>query len=44
MINNVIFDCGKVIMQYDERYISSFFADAKEDAELLATVAMHRKY
>jgi len=44
MIKNIIFDCGRVIMQYDERYISSFFTDNVEDAELLATVAMHRKY
>ena len=44
MIKNIIFDCGKVIMQYDERYISSFFAEDREDIELLATTAMHRKY
>ena len=44
MIKNIIFDCGRVIMQYDEKYISSFFTDSEEDAELLATVAMHRKY
>jgi hypothetical protein len=44
MIKNIIFDCGRVIMQYDERYISSFFADNDEDIELLATVAMSRKY
>ena len=44
MIKNIIFDCGRVIMQYDEKYISSFFTDNEEDAELLATVGMHRKY
>ena len=44
MIKNIIFDCGRVIMQYDEKYISSFFADSEDDAELLARVAMHRKY
>ncbi|MBQ9746025.1 MAG: HAD family phosphatase [Clostridia bacterium] len=44
MIKNVIFDCGRVIMQYDEKYISSFFTDSEADAELLAVVAMHRKY
>ena len=44
MIKNIIFDCGRVIMQYDERYISSFFTDNEEDTELLATVGMHRKY
>lgn len=44
MIKNIIFDCGRVIMQYDEQYISSFFTDNEEDSKLLATVAMHRKY
>ena len=44
MIKNIIFDCGKVIMQYDERYIASFFTDNAEDAALLASVGMHRKY
>ena len=44
MIKNIIFDCGRVIMQYDEKYISSFFTDNEQDAELLATVGMHRKY
>ncbi|MBQ8448415.1 MAG: HAD family phosphatase [Clostridia bacterium] len=44
MIKNVIFDCGRVIMQYDEKYIASFFAESEEDAELLAKVGMHRKY
>lgn len=44
MIKNIIFDCGRVIMQYDEHYISSFFTDNEQDTALLATVAMHRKY
>ena len=44
MIKNIIFDCGRVIMQYDEHYISSFFTENEEDAHLLATVAMARKY
>ena len=44
MIKNIIFDCGRVIMQYDEHYISSFFAETEEDTDLLATVAMARKY
>lgn len=44
MIKNMIFDCGRVIMQYDEKYISSFFAQSDEDISLLADVAMHRKY
>lgn len=44
MIKNIIFDCGRVIMQYDEHYISSFFAEDKADIDLLATVGMSRKY
>ena len=44
MIKNIIFDCGRVIMQYDEHYISSFFAEDEKDIEILATVAMARKY
>lgn len=44
MIKNIIFDCGRVIMQYDEKYICSFFTQSEEDAQLLATVGMHRKY
>ncbi len=46
MIKNIIFDCGRVLVQYDERYIASFFTetDNAEDIETLATVAMARKY
>jgi putative hydrolase of the HAD superfamily len=44
MIKNVIFDCGKVLVQYDETYIASFFVDNAEDAELLGRVGMARKY
>ncbi len=44
MIKNIIFDCGRVIMQYDERYIASFVAEDENDIETLATVAMARKY
>ena len=44
MIKNVIFDCGKVLAQYDETYIASFFTDYAEDAELLGRVGMARKY
>jgi putative hydrolase of the HAD superfamily len=44
MIKNIIFDCGRVIMQYDEQYICSFFTENEEDAKTLATIAMHRKY
>ena len=44
MIKNVIFDCGKVLVQYDEVYIASHFVNNKEDAELLGRVGMARKY
>jgi len=44
MIRNVIFDCGKVLVQYDETYIASFYVDNAEDAELLGRVGMARKY
>lgn len=44
MIKNVIFDCGKVLVLYDETYIASFFTDNAEDAELLGRVGMARKY
>lgn len=44
MIKNIIFDCGNVLISYDEHYISSFFADDENDVDLLARVAMSRKY
>ncbi len=44
MIKNVIFDCGKVIIKYDETYIASYFTDNDEDAELLGRIGMARKY
>ncbi len=44
MIKHVIFDCGRVLVHYDEVYIASFFADNAEDAELLGKVGMARKY
>ena len=44
MIKNVIFDCGKVLVQYDETYIASHFVDNAEDAELLGRIGMARKY
>ena len=44
MIKNVIFDCGNVLINYDEHYICSFFADNEEDIDTLANVAMSRKY
>jgi HAD superfamily hydrolase (TIGR01509 family) len=44
MIKHVIFDCGKVLVHYDEIYIASYFTDNAEDAELLGRVGMARKY
>ncbi len=44
MIKNVIFDCGRVLVHYDEVYISSFFTENAEDAELLGRIGMARKY
>ena len=44
MIKNIIFDCGKVLVFYDETYIASFYTENAEDAELLGRVGMARKY
>ncbi len=44
MIKHVIFDCGKVLVHYNEVYIASFFTDNAEDAELLGKTGMARKY
>ncbi len=44
MIKNVILDCGNVLINYDEHYISSFFADDENDIDILAKTAMSRKY
>ncbi len=44
MIKNVIFDCGNVLVLYNETYIASFFTESAEDAELLGRVGMARKY
>ncbi len=44
MIKNVIFDCGRVLVHYNEVYIASFFTDNAEDAALLGRVGMARKY
>lgn len=44
MIKNIIFDCGNVLISYDEHYIASFFVDDENDIDLLARVAMARKY
>ncbi len=44
MIKNIIFDCGKVLVRYDETYIASYFTDNAEDAELLGRIGMARKY
>ncbi len=44
MIKNIIFDCGNVLINYDEHYIASFFSNDADDIDVLAKVAMARKY
>jgi putative hydrolase of the HAD superfamily len=44
MIKNVIFDCGQVLIKYNEVDIASFYTDNAADAEILGKVGMSRKY
>ena len=44
MIKNVIFDCGPVLIRYNEVEIASHFTDNAADAEILGKVGMARKY
>ena len=44
MIKNVIFDCGQVLIRYNETEIAAHYVDTPEDAEFLGRVAMARKY
>ena len=44
MIKNVIFDCGQVLIRYNETEIAAHYVDNSEDAELLGRVGMARKY
>ena len=44
MIKNVIFDCGQVLIRYNEVEIASNFTDNAADAEILGKVGMARKY
>ena len=44
MIKNVIFDCGQVLIRYNEVEIASNYTDNAVDAEILGKVGMSRKY
>lgn len=44
MIKNVIFDCGQVLIRYNEVEIASNYTDNEADAEILGKVGMSRKY
>ena len=44
MIKNVIFDCGQVLIRYNETEIAAHYVDTPEDAELLGRIGMARKY
>ena len=44
MIKNVIFDCGQVLIRYNEVEIASNYTDNASDAEILGKVGMSRKY
>ena len=44
MIKNVIFDCGQVLIRYNEVEIATNFTDNAADAEILGKVGMSRKY
>ncbi|MBQ8495948.1 MAG: HAD family phosphatase [Clostridia bacterium] len=44
MIKNIIFDCGQVLIRYNETEIAAHYVETPEDAELLGRIAMARKY
>lgn len=44
MIKNVIFDCGQVLIRYNETEIAAHYVDSPEEAEFLGRIAMARKY
>lgn len=44
MIKNVIFDCGQVLIRYNETEIAAHYVDTPEKAEFLGRIAMARKY
>ena len=44
MIKNVIFDCGQVLIRYNEVEIASHYTQCDEDSEILGKVGMSRKY
>ena len=44
MIKNVIFDCGQVLIRYNETEIAAHYVDTPEEAEFLGRISMARKY
>ena len=44
MIKNVFFDCGQVLIRYNETEIAAQYVDTPEEAEFLGRIAMARKY
>ena len=44
MIKNIIFDCGQVLIRYNETEIAAHYVDTPEEAEFLGRIAMARKY
>ncbi len=44
MIKNIIFDCGQVLIRYNETEIAAHYVNNAEDAELLGRIGMARKY
>ncbi|MBP3579622.1 MAG: HAD family phosphatase [Clostridia bacterium] len=44
MIKNVIFDFGKVLVQFEPEYMTSRFIDDKDDIELVSKVLFDRLY
>lgn len=44
MIKNVIFDCGQVLIRYNETEIAAHYVDTPAEAEFLGRIAMARKY
>ena len=44
MIKNVIFDCGQVLIRYNEVEIASHYTQCDKDSEILGKIGMSRKY
>ncbi|MCR5743672.1 MAG: HAD family phosphatase, partial [Lachnospiraceae bacterium] len=44
MIKNLVFDCGKVLVDYNARDIVGSYVDNYEDLKTVAEVMLDRKY